>query len=96
MAGDVNLFLNDADGDLTIAEIEVMVAEVGSRRKGLGREAVCMMMAYGQSASPFRCVGPACLPACLSWLVGKAGRRWLTRLYICMASPSDHEPKTYI
>lgn len=47
MAGDVNLFLNDPDEDLGIAEIEVMVAEAGSRRKGLGREAVRMMMAYG-------------------------------------------------
>lgn len=47
MAGDVNLFLNDPDDDLSVAEIEVMVAEAGSRRKGLGREAVRMMMAYG-------------------------------------------------
>lgn len=47
MAGDVNLFLNDPDGDLGVAEIEVMVAEAGSRRTGLGREAVRMMMAYG-------------------------------------------------
>lgn len=47
MAGDVNLFLNDPDDDRSVAEIEVMIAEAGSRRKGLGREAVRLMMAYG-------------------------------------------------
>lgn len=48
MAGDVNLFLNDPDDDKTIAEIEVMVAEASCRRKGLGKEAVVLMMLYGQ------------------------------------------------
>lgn len=48
MAGDVNLFLNDPDGDLGVAEMEVMVAEAGSRGRGLGKEAVRMMMAYGR------------------------------------------------
>eukprot|EP00245_Coleochaete_scutata_P007530 TRINITY_DN22970_c0_g1_i1.p1 TRINITY_DN22970_c0_g1~~TRINITY_DN22970_c0_g1_i1.p1 ORF type:complete len:204 (+),score=33.96 TRINITY_DN22970_c0_g1_i1:242-853(+) len=46
MAGDVNLFLNDAEDPLA-AEIEVMVAEPQSRGRGLGREAVLLMMWYG-------------------------------------------------
>lgn len=44
----MNLFLNDPDGDLGVAEMEVMVAEAGSRGRGLGKEAVRMMMAYGR------------------------------------------------
>lgn len=48
MAGDVNLFLNDPDDDRSVAEIEVMIAEAGSRRTGLGKEAVRLMMAYGR------------------------------------------------
>ena len=47
MAGDVNLFLNDPDNDLSIAEIEVMIAEPACRRRGLGKEAIIMMMCYG-------------------------------------------------
>lgn len=45
MAGDVNLFLNDPD-DRSIAEIEIMVAEPASRRKGLACEALLSFMAY--------------------------------------------------
>lgn len=45
MVGDVNLFLNDAD-EPTQAEIEIMIAEEGSRRKGLAQEAVTLFMAY--------------------------------------------------
>ncbi|KAK9820273.1 hypothetical protein WJX72_008468 [[Myrmecia] bisecta] len=45
MAGDVNVFLNDLD-DPTVGEIEVMVAEGGSRRKGVAFEALSMFMAY--------------------------------------------------
>ncbi|GAB1600664.1 N-acetyltransferase 9-like protein isoform X1 [Argonauta hians] len=46
MIGDVNLFFNDSStGD--VAEIEVMIAEISSRRKGLGRQAVILMMVYG-------------------------------------------------
>ncbi len=41
MAGDVNLYLHDDD-----AEIEVMVAEKASRRKGLARDALQLMMCY--------------------------------------------------
>ncbi|XP_067571864.1 alpha/beta-tubulin-N-acetyltransferase 9 isoform X3 [Pseudorca crassidens] len=46
MAGDVNLFLTDL-GDLTLGEIEVMIAEPSCRGQGLGTEAVLMMMSYG-------------------------------------------------
>jgi RimJ/RimL family protein N-acetyltransferase len=48
-AGDVNLFLNDHD-DHSIAEIEIMIAEPASRRKGLATEALQLFMAYGVSA----------------------------------------------
>ncbi|KAK1269340.1 hypothetical protein QJS04_geneDACA005250 [Acorus gramineus] len=45
MAGDVNIYMNDPD-DLRVAEIEIMIAEQKSRGKGLGKEAVLMMMAF--------------------------------------------------
>ncbi|KAI8476502.1 MAG: GNAT domain-containing protein [Monoraphidium minutum] len=45
MAGDVNLFLNDNE-DRSAAEIEIMVAEPASRRKGLASEALTLFMAY--------------------------------------------------
>lgn len=55
MAGDVNVFFNgSADDDdvgaesgrYAVGEVEVMIAERGSRRKGLAREALTMMMDY--------------------------------------------------
>lgn len=46
MAGDVNLFVNDNEL-ATAAELELMVADTRSRRKGVGREAACLMMRYG-------------------------------------------------
>ncbi|BDA41817.1 N-acetyltransferase 9-like protein [Coccomyxa sp. Obi] len=46
MCGDVNLYLNDVD-DRAMAEIEIMVAEPGSRRRGIAREALLIMMLYG-------------------------------------------------
>lgn len=46
MVGDVNLFLNDPE-DRAVAEIDVMIAEPGSRRQGLGEETVSLMMGYG-------------------------------------------------
>lgn len=43
MAGDVNLYLNGDEGE---GEIEVMVAEPTSRRRGIAASALRMMMAY--------------------------------------------------
>ncbi|KAK9825446.1 hypothetical protein WJX81_000479 [Elliptochloris bilobata] len=45
MAGDVNLFFNDPD-NRSAAEIEIMIAEPHSRRRGLGREALELFMAF--------------------------------------------------
>ncbi|XP_065899702.1 N-acetyltransferase 9-like protein [Dysidea avara] len=45
MVGDVNLFFNDSS-DVTLAEVEVMVAEPSVRRQGLASEAVLLMMLY--------------------------------------------------
>ncbi|ETV92522.1 hypothetical protein, variant [Aphanomyces invadans] len=45
MAGDVNLFFND-DEDVANCEIDIMVAEARYRGKGIGREAVLLMMSY--------------------------------------------------
>ncbi|KJE92448.1 Nat9 protein [Capsaspora owczarzaki ATCC 30864] len=47
MAGDVNLFLNDPDEPHT-AEVEIMIAEPKFRRRGLAREAILMMLDYGE------------------------------------------------
>ena len=46
LCGDVNLFLNDPDKPTTTAEVEVMVAEPRSRRKGVATEALAIFMAY--------------------------------------------------
>ncbi|XP_035695071.1 N-acetyltransferase 9-like protein [Branchiostoma floridae] len=46
MIGDVNLFFTNQESP-TEAEIEIMIAEPTSRRKGSGREALTTMMAYG-------------------------------------------------
>ena len=48
MAGDTNIFLNDPDHP-DHAEIEIMVAEPGSRGKGLAHEALQLFMAYAAS-----------------------------------------------
>ncbi|KAK7316527.1 hypothetical protein RJT34_00060 [Clitoria ternatea] len=45
MVGDVNIFMNDLDNP-HMAEIEIMIAEPKSRRKGLAKESVLMMMAF--------------------------------------------------
>ncbi|XP_005998328.1 N-acetyltransferase 9 isoform X2 [Latimeria chalumnae] len=46
MLGDVNLFLTNPE-DLTVGEIEVMIAEPSCRGKGYGKEVTLMMMHYG-------------------------------------------------
>src|SRR5699024_8807987 len=45
MVGDVNFYILDRTN--AIAEIEIMIAEVSARRRGLGREAVLSMMKFG-------------------------------------------------
>lgn len=45
MVGDVNLFLND-NTSRTTAEIEIMIAETKSRKKGLATESLQLIMAY--------------------------------------------------
>ncbi|GBF93906.1 N-acetyltransferase [Raphidocelis subcapitata] len=45
MAGDVNAFVNDPD-DRAAVELEVMVAEPASRRRGLALEGLRLFMAY--------------------------------------------------
>ncbi|CAM9577469.1 unnamed protein product [Discosporangium mesarthrocarpum] len=45
MAGDVNLFFTDTS-NLSMCEVEVMIAEERWRRKGLGEEAVLLLMRY--------------------------------------------------
>jgi hypothetical protein len=55
MVGDVNIFFNDPDQDATFGEIEVMIAEPEYRRTSRGREALKIIMGYGNSiriASP--------------------------------------------
>ncbi|KAI8876170.1 hypothetical protein K501DRAFT_327167 [Backusella circina FSU 941] len=46
MVGDVNIFLNDPDNDLTFGEIEVMIAETDYRKTGRGKEAITLIMGY--------------------------------------------------
>lgn len=47
MVGDVNIFFNDPDNDSTFGEIEVMIAEPDYRRTGRGKEALDIIMGYG-------------------------------------------------
>ncbi len=48
MVGDVNLFLSlSHEDDTIVSEIDIMIAEESSRRRGFGREAVLLMMWYG-------------------------------------------------
>lgn len=48
MCGDVNIFLNDPDA-ADAAEVEVMVANPGCRGRGVGREALTLLMRYAAS-----------------------------------------------
>jgi len=45
MVGDVNIYMNDP-GDMQLAEVEIMIAEHKSRGKGIGQEAILLMMAF--------------------------------------------------
>ncbi|KYR02219.1 N-acetyltransferase 9 [Tieghemostelium lacteum] len=45
MCGDVNIFFNDFEEEGT-GELEIMIAEQNSRRKGIAKEALHLMMKY--------------------------------------------------
>ncbi len=45
MVGDVNLFF--VDGDRTVGELSLMIAEPSVRKQGIASEAALMMMKYG-------------------------------------------------
>ena len=45
MAGDVNIFINNADNDKE-GEIEIMIAASSSRGKGIAKESLQIMMHY--------------------------------------------------
>ncbi|WVZ55817.1 hypothetical protein U9M48_006428 [Paspalum notatum var. saurae] len=45
MVGDVNIYMNDPD-DMQLPEIEIMIADHKSRGKGIGQEALLLMMAF--------------------------------------------------
>ncbi|KAF8718074.1 hypothetical protein HU200_025551 [Digitaria exilis] len=45
MVGDVNIYMNDPD-DMQLAEIEIMIAEHRSRGRGIGQEAILLMMTF--------------------------------------------------
>lgn len=47
--GDVNLFLNDPDGDRSVGELEVMIAEESARGKGRATEALRLFMHFAIS-----------------------------------------------
>ncbi|XP_017289427.1 N-acetyltransferase 9 [Kryptolebias marmoratus] len=46
MVGDVNIFLTDPT-DLSVAELEIMIAEPTYRGRGIGKEVTSIMMCYG-------------------------------------------------
>ncbi|KAK9679262.1 hypothetical protein K7432_016346, partial [Basidiobolus ranarum] len=70
MIGDINFFLNDID-DPTFAEIEIMIAEPDYRRRGLGSEALKLMMNYGNPESDLMVL---CSPMLLTSFVSQASK----------------------
>ncbi|KAJ3202215.1 hypothetical protein HDU83_001758 [Entophlyctis luteolus] len=52
MVGDANLYFTDFDDPRGRPEIEVMIAESGARRKGIGYEAVRLIMQYAVQNIP--------------------------------------------
>eukprot|EP00798_Chlamydomonas_sp_ICE-L_P007983 gene7983-1202_t len=54
MAGDVNIFFNEPE-DRGTAEIEIMIAEPQSRRKGIAVETLQMFMAYAAAELGVKC-----------------------------------------
>eukprot|EP01113_Clastostelium_recurvatum_P001950 TRINITY_DN10806_c0_g1_i1.p1 TRINITY_DN10806_c0_g1~~TRINITY_DN10806_c0_g1_i1.p1 ORF type:complete len:115 (-),score=18.21 TRINITY_DN10806_c0_g1_i1:12-356(-) len=54
LIGDVNIFFNDSDDPTGTGELEVMIAESSYRGKGMGKEAVQLMMAYSLSTLKVR------------------------------------------
>ncbi|XP_057377473.1 alpha/beta-tubulin-N-acetyltransferase 9-like [Daphnia carinata] len=47
MIGDTNIFMTD-NTDVTLAEIEIMIAETCYRRNGRGKESTLLMLRYGK------------------------------------------------
>eukprot|EP01080_Neovahlkampfia_damariscottae_P010681 gene10681-3302_t len=46
MCGDINIFISENDENETIGEIEIMIAEEKSRKKGIAKESIKMMIKY--------------------------------------------------
>ncbi len=49
MAGDIDFFLSNDEGT-NVAEINIMIAEEQSRRKGLAKEALLLALRYAMNA----------------------------------------------
>lgn len=47
MIGDTNIFMTD-NTDVTLAEIEIMIAETCYRKNGRGKESTLLMLKYGK------------------------------------------------
>jgi len=48
MVGDTNLFVEAEHEEEKAAEIDIMIAESGMRRKQRGKEATLLMLKYGK------------------------------------------------
>lgn len=51
MIGDTNLYLSENIDEVVTAEVGVMIAEPSWRGRGRGKEAMLLMMRYGESYS---------------------------------------------